>query len=173
MIRMVAVCTVLAIPAVAQDVDGYTALLELAVPHADAELEGHKTGWGMFDIDRVDFTLAESRLDWGFPDGRTTHARAEMIGEWQDGAFTWAWAMRDMPPGTTAVAEAARAYGQIHGIAELTDTTVFGDLGAADDLASVVSYVTDVTGVYAFEWAGREGAWAFFGFYDITVEPAE
>ncbi|HEY9217845.1 MAG TPA: hypothetical protein VIO94_07350 [Phenylobacterium sp.] len=112
----------------------------------DRNLADFQTGtWERFDYDLDTLTLS-------FSDRGVTKVIADIqvVGTTGPEDWLWAWANTDLPEGCRRDVEQVKAFGEEHGIAELT----FELLGADDlnslgwSLAAVAARICDAQGAY-------------------------
>lgn len=171
--RLALIATLLACPAVAQDidpVDAYIALRADAADHAAAELAFHNNTWQMDKAESYEIDLAAARITWTFADGHTATARAELIGTWHPNTFLWGWAHPSAPPGSAQAAQAVKDWALETGLGHLTNPQPVTDLQGADSYASMATYLGLIEGVYVTEV--RDETWVYIGFDNLQLRPA-
>ncbi len=120
-----------------------------AMPHLQALTAMHAATWKIQDA-AWDVDLEVGTLTFRFDDGRIVTAPVQVIGTYNtdDGTFLWGWDHPSVADAQAADANLVKAFGEKHGVAELTTRKVTITEERAWELTALACLLADAQGAY-------------------------
>lgn len=151
----------------------WEALEEMGMKHCAALQEANDGLWGMREAENWGVDLNTGEITFVLPD-KVAKAAVDVIGSWdvENEIFLWGWANDSVPQNRAVAAAKAKAYGEAHGIRQLTDPRMQAGRDGCWRLVAPAALVADLKGVYRAETVPGK-TWVYLGFGDVTLSQRE